>query len=213
MEPEVRDKLIKFFSKYRSLQFKKGEILISPHKAIKGVFLLNKGIVRCYTVSGEGVEMTVNQYRSHSLFPMNWALNNSSNRYFYEAITEGQVYLAPRKEFVGFFKKNPQIAVDLLKRIYRGLEGYLLRMESFLGGSAQQRLLVQLLIQARRSTEAKSGAISLQLSHKYLASETGLTRETVTREIKRLKGRKIIANKGNTLLIPNLTVLEKELSL
>src|SRR3989338_5325760 len=212
MNSEVQYKLLKFFSKYKKKQLKKGTIFISPDQKIKGVYFLIKGTVRVFLISKNGVEITVNIFKSPSFFPMNWALNNNQNRHFYDCLSNCDLYLSPKKEFNVFFKSNHDLVLDLLERIYQGLEWYMLRIESLIGGDAHSKLLSHLLIQAKRSNQDLERVIKLRLSHTYLATETGLSRETVTREMKKLKDRGIINYQGNTLLIFNLSVLEKELS-
>lgn len=206
MNPAIEKKLRKFFSKYKIIQLKKGQLLISPDKKVAGVYLLTAGSIRCYSISAEGAELSINTYRPVSYFPMNWALNDIQNRFFFDSLENSKLYLAPKEQFMKFFTKNPDLALDLLSRIYRGLEGYMLRMETLLGASAYVRLLAQLIIQARRSGN------NLKVPQRYLASETGLTRETITRQLKKLQQKKLVRYKGNTLLVLDLPSLERELA-
>lgn len=206
MNPAVKNKLRDFFSKHRNISFRKGQIIISPDKNIEGVYLLISGAVRCYSISAEGVELSINSYKPVSFFPMNWVLSGTRDRFFYDCLENSKAYLAPKEDFLKFFTANPDLAFDLLARIYKGLDGYMLRMETLLGASAYVRLLAQLVIQARRSGS------ELRVPQRYLASETGLTRETITRQLKKLQQKKLVRYKGSTLLILDLPSLERELA-
>ena len=201
-----------FFSSYRTQSFKKGDQIIKPEKAVPGVFYLIDGVVRMYTVSKEGEEMTINTFKPSSFFPVGWAINDSPNRYIYEGETDGSISIAPKDQLVYFLKSEPDVLFDLLTRIYRGLDGYFMRMESLLGGDAYVRTATQLLIHAKRfGAESGNGnSYHLKLTHHDIASLSGLSRETVTREIKKMSGKGIISYSGQDFHIHNLEQLENE---
>ena len=77
-------------------------------------------------------------------------------------------------------------------------------METLLGGNAYHKVVNELLIQEKRFGK-------VELTHSKLASLTGLSRETVTREIQKLQKKKIIKYKGWKLKIINSEKLNQEL--
>lgn len=158
--------------------------------------------------------LTLNIYKPYSLFPMSPLLNNKQDKYAYTTLTEVQGYFAPKKALREFIKKNPDVLFDLLKRIYRGLDGFFARLESLLLGDAYLRLLTHLVIYSKRFGEnhEKKPAFNWHITHHQLASQTGLARETVTREIKKLQDKGLIGYKGKKLVIHNPADLEKELT-
>lgn len=209
----VSDKIIRFFSQYKLQKYEKGAFLKSFEKSPEGIFCLKKGTVRCFSLSKDGVELTLNLFRPLSFFPMNWVINGKIDAYAYEAIEEVEVYVAPRRNVEKFLFENPDVAYDLLKRIYRGLEGYFLRMESLLSGDAYIRTVVQIIIHARRFGIEENGTYQLDITQNQLASLSGLSRETVTREIRKLEKKNIISYRGKDLIVLSITQLEQELSL
>ena len=204
MENKVKEKTLAFFKKGKPVTFKKGEQLLKPNEAPQGVFCLIRGSVRMYSASKKGVETTLNIFKPISLFPMGWVINNTSNVYSYEATATVKVYIAQKSEVLTFLKKEPSVVYDLLSRIFKGLDGFFMRMESILSGNAYQRVITQLIIQMRRFGKA-------DLSHSKIASLSGLSRETVTRQMQKLQRKGIALYKGKSLKIVNITKLEQEL--
>ena len=215
MDTKVADKLNKFFSKYSFLKFKKGDILISPNSLPPGIFYLREGVVKQYGISLNGEELILNIYKSNSLFPMSYVINNSPPQHYFEAMTPLLVGRASKDVFLKFVKKNDDILFDLVSRIYKGLEGYFLKMEYLLAGRAKKRLITELLIYAKRFGEKKGNTISinLKITEKDLASQSGIARETVSREIQKIKGKKLLSFQRGFLIIYDLQKLEEELLL
>lgn len=206
MNTQVAEKLYQFFSQFKRQSFTKGEILIQADDQPLGIYFLINGEVKKYTISIKGEESIVTIFKKASFFPMDWAINNIQNKYYYEALGEVDVWRAPSDKVLLFMKQNPDIVYDLLSRVYSGLEGLTERMVYIMGGSAYDRLIVELVITAKRFGKKVS------ISEADLAAQTGLTRETVSRELKILKNKKLVSFKKSKLIIPNLTALESELS-
>lgn len=212
MENTVTEKIESFLQNYPHRHFSKGEYLITPEKDPAGIFVLQKGMVRVTSTSKNGIEVTLNIFKPTSFFPMQWVLNDSPNSYIYEALTDTDIVLVPKKEFKEYIEMNYDIAFDLLKRIYRGLDGYMKRMESLLSGDAFVRVVTTLLIHALRLREHDVNSVTLHLTHAQIASESGLTRETVTREMKKMQKEKLIEYKKTNFFIPDISLLEKKLA-
>lgn len=155
---------------------------------------------------------TLNIYKSHALFPMSSVLNSQENRYAFAALTEVEGYFAPKKDLEQLLNKNPQVLFDLLGRIYRGLDGFFMRLEALMSGDAYLRILTQLIIHARRfgKTNDNKVVFDWHLTHHQLASQTGLARESVTKELKKLQNKGLVGYSGKKLFVHDLIRLEKE---
>ncbi|MGE5042279.1 MAG: Crp/Fnr family transcriptional regulator [Candidatus Levyibacteriota bacterium] len=211
MKKVLSTKISDFFKHYEKTSYVRGAYLKNPGKKPKGVFLLASGTVRCFSFSKEGSELTINMFRPISFFPVGWAINNFSDPYAYEALTDVEVYMAPRDKFEAFLKKNPDVTYDLLRRIFRGLEGYFMRIESLLSGEPYFRTIVELVIHTRRFGAKSGKAFHVDLTHAKIASMAGLSRETVTREIKKLEEQGIVKYEGKKLILQDIETLEAQL--
>jgi CRP/FNR family transcriptional regulator len=212
MDPLIGSELDEFFDKYKKQQYRKGEILVRADDDPTGVFYLLQGQVKTYLISRKGDEVVLNIFRPVSFFPMSWAINNTKNLYYYEAMTEVTLRRAPREDVIVFLKDNPNVIYDLLGRVFSGVEGMLNRMAYLMSGNANSRLLSELIISAKRfGKKAPDGSLVVTLTEKDLGTQTGLTRETISREMKVLKERGVVTFQKNQLVIRSLAALEEEL--
>lgn len=212
MDEEVKNKLDTFFKEFKQEDFKKGQLLIRAMEEPKGIFFLREGLVKMYAISKKGDESVLTIFKPYSFFPMSWAINNSKNIYFFETMTPVTANIVSKDKIIKYLEKNPDILLNLLSRVYKGLDGVLLRMNYLMSGDAYSRLVAELVIEAKRFGEKNNTHLKMRISENDLAIESGMTRETVSREIKKLKNKGLISIKDRELTIPSLTKLEQEIS-
>lgn len=149
-DPNITRIVNTFFTTFPAYDYKKGNILIRSGEEPKGIYYLKTGHVRQYAITKEGEEMTLNIYKPGAFFPMAWAVNAYPNHYYFEAMDDSRVRIAPREDTVSFVKNEPEVLFDLLQRLYIGLDGVLSRMEHLMSGKARERLIAILIINAKR---------------------------------------------------------------
>src|SRR5690348_16741745 len=214
MDDQIKEKLNNFFSNYHQQKYKKGEIIIEADSQPEAVFYITEGVVRRYSISPQGEEINLNLFRPISFFPMSWVLNDSANKHYYETLTPSTMTKAPKKDVLKFLEENPDVVLNLMKRVYRGMDGLWDRMENLMAGNAENRLLTEFIILAKRFGQKDSNgsiSIELKLTEKDLASESGITRETVSRVIHKLEQKNLIEFKNSQLKINDLEKLQNEL--
>lgn len=210
MDESVAKKIGQFFTQYKDQQYKKGELLIRADDAPAGIFYLTEGRVKKYAISQKGEEVILNIFKPIAFFPMNWAVNGSGNQYYFEALTDVVVWRAPAAEVVAFVKREPDVLYDLLQRVYRGTDGMEIRMAYLMAGSAYTRLVTELIISAKRFGRKDGKRLTLEITEPDLAAQTGMTRETISREIKKLKEKGAVEVLKNKLVITDLPALEAD---
>jgi CRP-like cAMP-binding protein len=212
IDAKVFKKIDGFFSKYPLRTYPKNQIIVHAGDNPHGVMYLIDGQVRQYDINKHGSEIVVNVYKPPAFFPMNWAINKTHNIYFFSTIDTVKFRQAPPDEVVQFLNSNPDVTFNLLSRMYSGIDGILRRMAHLMGGSARTRLLYEIIIEARRFGQDKSGKGALvNLREEEIAARAGLSRETVSRELGKLReaGLIIVTRKG--IAIKDLTDLELDL--
>jgi len=212
MDDVIRQKISTFFAEYPIKHFDKGQLLIQAYESPAGIYHMLEGQVRQYDVSAQGNEIVVNIFKPPAFFPMAWAITGMPNRYFFDAAMPVEAHLAPPDSVVAFLKQNPDVLFDLLSRLYSGVEGIQRRMAHLMGGTARTRILFELVTECKRfGTKQGSGSFALKVHEDELARRSGLTRETVNRELMELKNRGLLAVERKQLVITDLAKLEQEL--
>jgi CRP-like cAMP-binding protein len=128
-------------------------------------------------------------------------------------MTEISFWKVPKENVKQFLDENPDVLFNLLQRVYRGIDGLLSRMSYLMSGNAHTRLITELLIAAKRFGKKNNlDEYTFILSEKDLATQAGLTRETVSREMKVLKDRGLVTLQKTVLVVKDINKLEMELS-
>lgn len=174
MEKQAFDKLNLFFSRFKKLAFKKGETILQAGDEPSGVLYIKKGYVRLYSLSKDAQEFTLIIFQAEDFFPIMWAINGTPNAYYMEAITDVELYQAPREEFVNFIKKGETL-FEITSRILTRLGGTLTRMEYAVFGNAYNKVASIILICAERFGSLRGQDIFIQvpLTHSDIANLIG----------------------------------------
>lgn len=211
MDKSIREKLYTFFSSYPAQAFIKGSTILQAEREPTGILYITSGVVRNYWISPEGSEVTLNMYKSHAFFPMAWAIADIQNTTFCEAMTAVTVRKAPKVAVLQFLKENPDVMYDLLKRIYIGIEGLWMHIESLTTGDSSLKLVTSIVILAKRFGTKKdtTTVVQLQMSEKNLANYAGITRETASRELQKLKKNNLVFFEKGIITIQDMATLEE----
>jgi CRP-like cAMP-binding protein len=209
MPEDIDTKIHQALSKYPKRHYPKGQIIVFADESPGHIFYIVKGRIIKYDISYRGDDVIVNVFKPPAFFPMSWAVNHTKNEYFYKTDAETELHIVPAEDAVKFLKDNPDVMYDLIGRIYRGTDGMLRRMVQLMSGTAKSRLLHELLIECRRFAEERAdGSYKLSVSEVDLGARAGLTRETVNREMHKLKASKLVSLEKGYIIISSLPALE-----
>lgn len=217
MQNSFGERIEGFFNQFDTKRtYNKKEVIVRADDNPPGVFYLKEGYARLYTVSPTGQELTLNIFKPGSYFSMMWAIGETRNTYFFEALTKIELLKAPKEALVEFVRQEPEVLFELTRRILIGLDGLLGVMESLMFGNAYNKVAMVLVIAAKRFGKKEENgeiALDLPLTHQIIATLAGLTRETTSLVLKEFEKGKIIYSKRPFLVISNMEKLEQESSL
>ncbi len=213
MATEIEQKIADHFSKYPKRSYPKGQILVFADEDPEHIFYIIKGKVRQYDVSYRGDEVIVNIFMPPAFFPMSWAINKTKNKYFFKTEADTELHIVPPEDALEFVKSNPDVLLDLLSRLYRGVDGLMGRMVHLMSGTANSRLIYELIIESRRLKKADGAQDSYTLSTNEggFAARSGLSRETISREMHKLKTEGLVKVTPRGIVVKDLTKLEHKL--
>lgn len=215
MEEQRHKKLVSFLSKNEPVKFKRGEIIVRPGDTFPYIYYLKSGFVRVYSLAEEGKEITI--YILKPLFSLSllYAIKGEKSKYYFEALTPVEVWRIPREDTLKFFEENQDASYEVMKYVIEGFDEIFSNIENLIGGDAKRKVIYLLINLARRFGEKTDGKyiIKFGITHKLIASMTGLTRETVSIQMGKLQKKSLIHSEGRFLIINNAEELEKQATL
>lgn len=193
---------------------------LSPIKLYKGdkigtdssnslLTYIKSGYVRLYTVLASGEEVTLHIFKPGLLLPI-LAEKIVPGRYILEALTSLEVYRITKKDIEKLSASNPEAVVPLLQVGFMGVEELFDRIESLASGDAYSKVVSFFCLLFSDNKDGKNLKPGFSLTHRIIASLTGLTRETVTIQMLKLKKKGLITGKGRNLMVKDLELLRKE---
>lgn len=199
-----------FFKKYKHIEFKKGDFILEPKESIPFVFYLEKGLVKQFSYSEEGKEITIHVFEKGSYFPIMLVLSNAQNTYYFQADSEVEVYRAPTNEVIDFLKNEPEIVFDLATRFAIALSKMSQRLQNLLSLNSFSKVVSILLYLASRFGKSNKNQVVIEqaFTHHDIATWTGITRETASRSMEKLAKMGIIDNKSRQIVIKDLPKLK-----
>ena len=202
-----------FFGKYTKMKFKKGEVIIRAEDAPQGVFYLKHGYVREYLTGETGSMLMLHIFKPNAFFPMTWAVNDTQNIYYFEAMTPVEVWRAPKEAVREFLHKHPEVVYNFASRLLSGVTGVLKRLEQLIAEDAYTKTVLLLLYLSQNLGEKKNGNVMLPIpvTHREISAWIGTTRETASLQVERLKRAGLIRYQHRMLVIPGISALEKEI--
>lgn len=188
------DKLNAFFHSKTRIQYKKGELVVRPEDDPSGVYLIEWGFIKAYTITKYGEENQLLIRGAGSIFPLIWAFTGEHRSISYEATEETSLWRASKGEYLEFLQKNPDVYPIILDM---AIEAYRLHSERVMTLSyrtARERIVSYLLVTSNRFGIEKNNALVIMtpLRQTDIASSVNATRETTSREFNILRKKGLV---------------------
>jgi CRP/FNR family transcriptional regulator, cyclic AMP receptor protein len=196
----LNEKLLRsYYSKYPVRLIKKGRPLFYQGEIPRTAYFVKSGVVKFYNITSSGEEKIVGYEGNDGLLPNEWIFNKSPVAlYYYDTFTDCEVYSIPRSELIQIINSDKNIAVSLLNRyisMYIGSTMHLHALEQLKAREKLLHILQYLVLRFGKEESKNCYRIELRLTHQDIANLVGLTRETVSTEISKLRKDKILTIK------------------
>ena len=184
---------------------KKRSILIYQGEIPRQAYVVLSGILKVYRLSNSGEEQIVGFRTKGDIFPETWIFGKTSGAlYYYEVLENAEVLTVEKSVLLDLANTNPDINRHLFDYLASNYTGLLMQITALEQSRASEKLLLMMYyLMFRYGVSVKNGAyeVQLHLTHTILGNLMGLTRETVTMELGRLKRKKIVSydSKGLTI--------------
>ena len=193
---------------------KKRSILIYQGEIPRQAYIVLSGVFKAYRLGNFGEEQVVGFRTVGDMFPETWIFGKTSSAiYYYEALEDSEVLTIEKPVLLNLINTNPEIKDRVFDYVTTGYTGLLMQITALEQSRAAEKLLLMmyyLMFRYGKQTTAGVYKVELRLTHTTLGSLMGLTRETTTMELGRLKRKKVITYDSKSFTIYR-TELERRL--
>ena len=188
----------------------KGEVIDTTDSRIP-LTLVKEGYIKRYSITPDGSQSIQIIHGPDSFFPLTpickellgQALYVGPETFYYETMTNSEIYTLSFERFVAEVQTNAQLYRDLFYICGTRLSWFIHEAENLATHDAYNRLAHKLLFFTQQFGEETSEGISIKLplTHYDLASILNVTRETVTANIIKLRDKHLIKTEHNILVL------------
>jgi CRP/FNR family transcriptional regulator len=212
--PNNSGKIATFFETSREYSYRKGEVILRAGDIPSGVYYIEKGFVKAYSVMLDGSENLWLIHKPGELFPGPWIFGFETGNLTFEAVTPVVIRRKSKDEALALLDTNPDATREALNMAISIIDVLFSRIENLELMNSFSRVAKRLLILSQRFG-VRTGlkiALSVPLTHTNIANSINMSRETVSRELEKLKRKKIITEKNHIITIEDIEKLESELT-
>lgn len=187
-----------FLSRYPLETFDKGQMILLAGDAPRGVYIVESGLVKTYTISASGNECLMSIDGRETQFPLGFAsgIIEKSN-FYYEAYNRCRVRIVPRDDYNKYLRSDIDSLYARHLRMTIQLMSMFDRIRALEQPRASGKVARTLLYMASRFGSvfgAQSTSSHLKITQQEIANLLGLSRETASAELRNLELKKLISH-------------------
>ncbi|HVS58674.1 MAG TPA: Crp/Fnr family transcriptional regulator [Candidatus Saccharimonadales bacterium] len=204
--------IAELFRSAQRMAFSKGEIILRPDDGPPGIFYIEAGYVKIFSINDRGEEYVHIIYGPGEIFPLIWTMAQQQRSVFYKAITSCTLLHAFGKTFLQDIKQKPEQCFAVLEQVTKQFNIYTHRVDNLEYKYGRERLVYRLLFLASRFGEHQNGSVVLPpITQQDIAGSINLSRESASREIERLERQGLVSYNGRSMILTDVEALSKEI--
>lgn len=180
----------------RERSFSKRSVIIYQGEIPLTAYIVRSGIIKAYNINSAGNEQIADFYKAGEMFPSTWIFGKSTNAiYYYEALTDAKTWMVEKDALLEKIYSDLKLMRVAFEQVASHYTSSLLRVTALEQSRAAEKVMFTLYYLAQRYSSDKGNGrhvLDIKLTQNVLADMMGLTRETTTNELIKLKKQKVI---------------------
>lgn len=188
------------------MRIQKGEIVLGWEEEPAGIYYIEQGYIKAYSISVDGEENIQLIYGRQELFPLVWAILNIRQQVYYEALSEALLLHISLDQFTEFSQSSKLASRALMRQIAYQVYVYSERIDNLEYKKPEQRIAYRLLFLAGRFGKHTGSEIVIEgpFTHQLISDSINLARETVSREIEKMEYDNLITRRRHHIVIKDV---------
>ncbi|RDI57525.1 Crp/Fnr family transcriptional regulator [Flavobacterium glaciei] len=205
----TKDELIKLSDCKTSLIIKKGEVIFEEGENVNGIYCIKDGICKLTKLSANGKDHIVKLVTKGELLGQRSMISDEPVNLSAVALEDMQVCFIPKSEVMGYFDKNNQFSMNVMKTICGDLKEADDHMVNLAQKTVKERLAETLLYLNDTFGKNEDNSLKVQLSRDELASIIGTATESCIRLLSDFNKLGLIELTGKKIVLKDITKLKK----
>ena len=205
----TKDELIKLSDCKTSHIIKKGEVIFEEGENVNGIYCIKDGVCKLTKLSANGKDHIVKLVTKGELLGQRSMISDEPVNLSAVALEDMQVCFIPKSEVMGYFDKNNQFSMNVMKSICGDLKEADDNMVNLAQKTVKERLAETLLYLNDTFGKNEDNSLKVQLSRDELASIIGTATESCIRLLSDFKKLGLIELTGKKIVLKDINALKK----
>lgn len=191
--------------------FSKGNVILMEDEIGSALFIIINGKVKVSRLDETGKEVILSILGPGEVFGEMSLLDGMKRSATVSALTDTEVLIIYRDDFLNLLSKYPQIAISLLRELAQRLRKADMQIKSLSLKDAEGRIGCVLIMLADDLGKMYKGKVIVEEipTQQDLANMAGTSRETVSRILSKFEKQGLIKVEGRTLMILEYEKMKK----
>jgi CRP-like cAMP-binding protein len=204
-----KEELVKLSDCKTSHTIKKGDVIFEEGDTINGIYCIKDGVCKLTKLSPNGKDHIVKLIKKGELLGQRSMISDEPVNLSAIALEDMEVCFIPKSEVMGFFDKNNQFSMNVMKTICGDLKEADDNMVNLAQKTVKARLAETLLYLLNTFGKNNDNTLKIQLSREELASMIGTATESCIRLLSDFNKLGLVELSGKKIILKDINGLKK----
>ncbi|KAB1154750.1 Crp/Fnr family transcriptional regulator [Flavobacterium luteum] len=204
-----KDELIQLSDCKTSYTIKKGETIFEEGENVNGIYCIKDGICKLTKLSPNGKDQIIKLVKKGELLGQRSMISEEPVNLSAVALEDMQVCFIPKSDIMGYFDKNNQFSMNVMRTICSDLKDSDDHMVSLAQKTVKERLAETLLYLEETFGKSSDGSLNVQLSREELSGMIGTATESCIRLLSDFKKLGLIELNGKKIVLKDSSKLKR----
>lgn len=205
----TKDELLKLSDCKTSYTLKKGAVIFEEGENVNGIYCIKDGVCKLTKLSANGKDHIVKLVTKGELLGQRSMISDEPVNLSAVALNDMQVCFIPKAEVMGYFDKNNNFSMNVMKTMCGDLKQADVQTVNLAQKTVKERLAATLLYLYQSFGENDDKSLKIQLSREELASMIGTATESCIRLLSDFNKQELIALDGKKIILKDISSLKK----
>ncbi|QRM89358.1 response regulator [Lacinutrix sp. WUR7] len=191
----------------KPFSFKKGDVIYNEGQNSNYIFLVTKGVVKCYKFDEQGKELITALHKEDDLFGYTSFIQNIPYQESAGVIKDAELAGISKEQLADVLNSNHKITLELIQLLTDDLKGVKNQLLEMAYSSVSKKTASTILKFAEKLNNKPNQPI--KISRSDLSSVAGIATETLIRTMSSFKKQGLIEIEGRNVTIVNLEKLKE----